>query len=761
VTSADGAGDAAARYAGLIDGRARFAADLVAPGALHLAFVRSQFAHARIVSIDVSGAVAAPGVAGVFTADDLDLVPIWEIELIPEEFAQPPLARDVVRHVGERVVAVVADSLTAAIDATELVVVEYEPLDVLADAAASIDGPPMRADRADNVALEWDVEAGAVSADVVTSDAVDVSVSGRVAMPRIAVAPMEGLSIVAVPERDGRLTLHTSTQAPRNTRIQTARSLGVSMDHLRVVVPSVGGAFGGKSLGGIAEYVVTAAIARRLGRPVRYHEDRGSNLTSMHGRGVELSYTMHATSDGRILSLDVQELCDAGAYPQTNAVEPGKTSMMLCGPYRVPAARFRARSVTTNRAPSGAYRGPGRSESTAMLEQALDRLAERLGLDPVEVRRRNLLRRDELPCVSITGAHYDEVDHHALLDALVEHAGLDALRAEQARRRATPLGTQIGIGIATVVDSTAWFARTEPIRVVVEPGGTVRVLAATASAGQVHGAAFRSILRALLPLDGTRIDVVEGDTDHLEGTGTSGSRSVQLAASAVQQAGVQLLQVARELAAELLEAAPGDVVAAADRFTVRGTPSRGVTWADLAASAFERRADGSTSTPLDASCVFEQETPTYPAAAHLSVVEIDPQTGATRARRHIAVTDCGTIIDEVGARGQVVGATAQGIAQVLFEEVAYDCEGTPLATSFAEYALPAAPEIPPIEAHFIETPAVANPLGAKGVGEIGMVAAPAAVWNAVLDALAVTGVREIDIPCTPERVWRAFHHTID
>ena len=755
-TSTADSGDDAARYAGLLDGRARFAADLIAPDALHLTFVRSPFAHARIVSVDVADAVAAPGVAGVFVAQDLGLVPIWEIELIPEEFGQPPLACDVVRHVGERVVAVVADSLAAAIDAAELVVVEYEPLDVVADPSGALAAAAIIGGRDDNVALEW-----AFESDEVSSNADDVSVSGRIAMPRIAVAPMEGLSIVAVPERDGRLTLHTSTQSPRNTRIQTARSLGLEMRALRVVVPSVGGAFGGKSLGGIAEYVVTAAVAQRMGRPVRYHEDRGSNLTSMHGRGVELSYTLRARADGRVLSFDVDELCDAGAYPQTNAVEPGKTLMMLCGPYRLPAARFRARSVTTNRPPSGAYRGPGRSESTAMIEQALDRLAERLGLDPIEVRRRNLLRRDELPCVSITGAHYDEVDHHALLDALVERADLDALRAEQARRRATPAGPQIGVGIATVVDSTAWFARTEPMRVVVEPSGTVRVFAATASAGQVHGAAYRSILRGLLPLDGTSIEVAEGDTDHLEGTGTSGSRSVQLAASAVQQAGVQLLHVARDLAADLLEAAPGDIVAAADRFVVHGTPSRGVTWADLAACAYERSADGPASSPLDASCVFEQETPTYPAAAHLSVVEIDPQTGATRALRHVAVTDCGTVIDEVGARGQVVGATAQGIAQVLFEEVVYDPDGTPLATSFAEYALPAAPEIPPIEAHFIETPAAANPLGAKGVGEIGMVAAPAAVWNAVLDAFSVTGVREIDIPCTPERVWRAFHHTID
>ncbi|HEX7094515.1 MAG TPA: xanthine dehydrogenase family protein molybdopterin-binding subunit [Acidimicrobiales bacterium] len=741
------------RHDGLLDGRARFAADVPVDRPLHLHFVRSPYAHARITSVHVDAATSMPGVVAVFTAADLDLVPIWEIHLIPDTFGQPPLACDVVRHVGERVVAIVAESLAAAIDASEAVVVEYEPRFPIAAPERALDAPPLFDAHPDNVALRWNLDAGSID-----ESPDDVVVHGIVEMPRVAVAPMEPLSVLAVPSPGGRLTLHASTQSPHHTRIQTARSLRMDPADVRVVVPYVGGAFGGKALGGIADYVVAAAAARALGRPVRYTEQRSANLTTMHGRGVRLEYTVRADADGRIRLVDVDELCDAGAYPQTNAVEPGKTQMMLCGPYRVPAVRFRARSVLTNRAPSGAYRGPGRSEATAALEQALDAVAQRIGLDPVEVRRRNLLRRDELPLETITGAHYDEVDHHAVLDALLAHARYDDWRAEQRRRRAEHHPWQLGVGLATVVDSTAWFARTETGRVAIDRDGTVRVHTATASAGHQHAVAFARIVRDVLPVGAARIEVVEGDTAEMDGNGTSGSRSLQLTGSVVRRASEVLLARLREHAADLLEAAPTDIVPSGDRFVVRGTPTRGATFVEVVRHAHERGGEKA----LDARCVFEQETPTYPAAAHLSVVEVDVSSGAVRLLRHVAVTDCGVVVDEPSAHGQVVGACAQGISQVLFEAVSYDEAVTPTNASFAEYLVPSAPDMSSIEANFVQTATVtANPLGAKGVGEIGMVAAPAATWNAVVDALRPFGVTRIDIPCTPERIWRALQMATD
>jgi carbon-monoxide dehydrogenase large subunit len=731
---------------GLLDGRARYAADLIAPGALHLQFVRSPLAHARIASIDTDGAARAPGVVGVFTAADLDVVDIWEIHMIPEVFAQPALARDTVRYVGDRVAAVVATSAAAAADAAEQVVVRYDTLPVVPDAQSALERPPVFAEHGSNVALEWLTDVG----EWRSGDG-DVEVQGVVVMPRVAVAPMEGFSILAVPEADGRLTLHASTQSPGHTRTQMARALGLAPDRIRVLVPRVGGAFGGKSLGGIAEYAVTAAVARALGAPVRFHEERSANLVSMQGRGLRLTYRLRADRDGRIRGVDVDELCDAGAYPQTNSVEPGKTLMMMCGPYRVPAVRFRARSVVTNLTPSGAYRGPGRAEASAVLERALDQVAAALDLDPVEVRRRNLLTREELPLESITGAHYDVADHHAVLDQLVTLARYDELRTEQAKRRERRTGTQLGIGIATVVDSSAWFSRNETVRVDVDTKGVVHVYAATASAGQSHADAFTNIVCSVLPVAPAQVDVIEGDTDAAAGTGTSGSRSTQLAGTALKQAADEILGAATQRAADLLEAAPADVVVTGDGFAVRGAPARGIPFATVAASI-----DADDGKAFDSTCVFDQPAPTYPSGAQLSVVEVDPETGAVDVIRHVAVTDCGVVIDPPGALGQVVGACAQGVGQALYEHLVYDEDGSPRNASLAEYLVPSAVEVPHFETAFLTTPTDVNPLGAKGVGELGMVAAPAAIRNAVLDALAPFGVDHIDMPCSPERVWQAI-----
>jgi carbon-monoxide dehydrogenase large subunit len=726
-----------------VTGARTFAADLV-PDALHLVFVRSPVAHARFRVADVAAAAARPGVVAVWRAEDLPLVPIWEIHLIPEVFAQPPLATGVVRYAGERVAAVVADSLAAALDAAEAVVVEYDPEPAVTDPA----------DPAAAVALRWSEPAGSAAGGDPERDADDgdeVVVRARFEVPRVAVSPLEGHAVVAVPEADGRLTVLVSTQVPHGAQIQIARSLALPLDAVRVVVPAVGGGFGGKSAGGMPDHVVTAAAAHRLGRPVRFVEDRAANLVSMQGRGVRFDAEARARRNGALIRLRVDDLCDAGAYPTTGAVEPGKTHLISCGPYRVRAVAFEARSVTTNRAPTGAYRGPGRSEAAMVLERTLDALARELGVDPVAVRRANLLGPAELPRVTPTGAHLDEGDYPHVLDVLLRVSRYDELRAEQRRRRAAGATRVLGLGLATVVDSSAWFHRVESATVRLEPDGRVTVVAATVSAGQDQAAAYARLAAAPLGIDPTAVTVVEGDTDVVApGGGSVGSRSVQLAGSAVLRAAEEVAAGVRRTAAALLEAAEEDVVLADGRAGVRGVPAR-----TLALAAVARHAASDGAGAPTARCTFEQDDATYTFTAHLAVVEVDVETGAVTPQHHHAVTDCGRVVDPPGAAGQVVGACAQGIAQALLEELVHD-GGTPRNASLAEYGVPSAAEVPPITATFVATPTSRNPLGAKGVGECGMVAAPAATYNAVVDALAHLGVREVALPCTPHHVWTAI-----
>ena len=749
-------GTSAGRFAGLIDGRALFAADLPVEGALQLVFVRSPHAHAEIRSIDIAAAAAMPGVVAVFTAGDLAMVPVWEIHSIPEVLGHPPLAVDVVRYVGERVVAIVADTLAEALDAAEQVVVLYTPRRALTDSRAALDSrvAPIHDSLDSNIALAWTTELR----HAIPLDA--IAVSGEIHMPRVAVAPMEPLSIVVVPGSDDTLLLHPASQSPHGTRVQVARSLAMPYTRLHVVVPNVGGGFGGKAVGGVVDYVVCAAAARALQRPVRFVEQRSDNLVTMHGRGMRMRYTAYASSDGVVHTLDVHQIADSGAYPTTNAVEPGKTQLMSCGPYRIGNVRFNGSSVITNLAPSGAYRGPGRSEASSVLEDAMDSLARRLHLDPVEVRRRNLLVPADAPYESPTGTLYDGTDFVAMLDRALDLAGYENLRAEQRARREAGDGAQLGIGVATIIDSSAWFARDEKLRVSITPQGRVQVRAVSASAGQDHAPAYAAIVAAVLPVPIDEIDVFEGDTDGFDsGFGSSGSRTIQLAGSAIHLASHTLLDRLRAIAAHLLEAAPADIEVDARGFAVRGVPARTLTLRDLARIAHEPSPlPDDIDASLDAPCTFTQEHATYPSMVCVVTVEVDTETGAARVRSHHAVADCGRVIDPPNAEGQVVGANAQAIGQVLYEELRYDEDGNPQNASLAEYLVPSTVEQPSIhEVEFTDIPAAVNPLGAKGVGELGMVGTPAALRSAIIDALSPFGATSIDLPCTPERVWRAVH----
>lgn len=751
-----------ARYDGLVTGRARFTADIATRSPAQeptdtavLVFVRSTEAHARIVSIDTEAARQLPGVLAVLTADDLDVEAIWEITIVPEVLAQPPLASRVVRYVGERIAAVVAADLATAIDAAEAVVVDLDPLPVVAD--------PLQAGRDDaglvveefgsNIALSWDESArhsaGTGDVGVPASNGPDggnVTVCGRVAMPRLSVAPMEPLSILAEPDGDA-LVLHVSTQVPGAVQIQTARSLHMPLDRVRVIAPRVGGAFGGKSLGGVADYVVTAAAARLLERPVRFTEDRTSNLITMQGRGVVLDYELVATVDGRAQHLSVTEYCDAGAYASTNAVEPGKSHVMACGPYRIGALDFRAASVLTNRSPSGAYRGPGRSEAAMVIEGALDRLAARLGIDPVEIRRRNLLHPAELPDVSPGGARRADSDFIGLLDTLVERADYASWCTHRDTTRAASVGRRLGIGIATVIDSSAWFQRDEEAITELVPDGSLVVHVATSSAGQEHRPMFAALAANAIGVSQESLRVIEGDTVRIAGYGSTGSRSTQLAGSAVHESARELAAMIRTAAAGRLEASPDDVVLGDDHAHVAGVPARRISFAELAAHHG----------PLVARRRFVQAHATYPSAAMCAVVEVDVETGSVRPVAMHVVVDCGTVLDPSGAHGQVVGAVAQAVGQTLYEEAAYDAGATPLATNLAEYGMPGPTEVPPVDVTFRPVFASTNPLGAKGVGEIGMIAAPAALYAAVKDALGGPDV-DLALPCTSERIWQALRN---
>jgi carbon-monoxide dehydrogenase large subunit len=615
-----------------------------------------------------------------------------------------------------------------------------------AEAAAHDDAPLLFPDHGSNVALAWDLDetdpdfaAGAFGETV--------TVRGAIEIPRLSTAPMEGHAIVVAPTDSGGLHVRVSTQWPHGTRVQMARSFGLSLDDVRVQVPAVGGGFGGKTLGGIREHIATAAAARLVGRPVRYVEQRTDNLQSMQGRGVRLSFEADATADGRIVHLRVDDWCDCGAYPSTGAVEPGKTMMMSTGPYRIGHITFRARSVVTNLPPTGAYRGPGRAEASIVLEQAMDAVAHALDLDPVTVRLRNVMSPDELPKQSVTGAHYDEADFTQLARAACDASDYERWRHEQRRRRAADDRVALGIGVACVFDSSAWFDRTDQADVRLTDDGDALVQLSSSSAGQHHDGAIARIVGDELALPPERVRLVEGDSQFGTGGGSSGSRTIQITGHAARESAVVLRHRLLARAADLLEASADDVVLDQGPAFVRGVPSRRLAYSEIVRAM--------APDDLAACCSFEQSAATYPAAVDVAIVEVDTESGHVQLVRLHAATDCGTVLDPVAAHGQVAGGSVQGIAQALFEHARYDADGNPQSASLAEYLMPSAADVPEVDVTFHPQPSSRNPLGAKGVGEVGMVAAPAAVFGAVLDALRPLGVRALPMPCSPESIWCA------
>ncbi|MGZ4762905.1 MAG: xanthine dehydrogenase family protein molybdopterin-binding subunit [Ilumatobacteraceae bacterium] len=742
----------------LLLGTAQYVADLDLDNQVHAVFVRSEMAHARITGIDTSAAAAAPGVVAVWTAADLGLTPFQSMVAVHPDFARPPLSSDRVRFVGEGIAVVIAETNTQAKDAADLVIVDYEPLPAAVTAEDALaDGAPILFDgHTDNVAMS--------TTDPVNPDLfgdADVIVRGRYVNQRLAVAPIEPHGAASAIGDDGRLLVYGSTQMPHLLLNLLAAALGMETTDIRVIVPLVGGGFGGKA-GLYPEQVVVAAAAKKLQRPVLWAATRSEDMLALsHSRGQIQYVELGCKRDGTFTGLRVRLVGDGGAYPGIGCFLPAGTRRMSNGTYRFTGIQFDLAIAATNTTPMGAYRGAGRPEATALLERAVSQAAIELGIDQIELRRRNLLTDDVFPFTTLTGITYDSGAYSTPLDEAARLSGYEDLLRDQAARRARGDRSLLGVGVSTYVEITAGGGTSEYGAVKVNDDGSATIMAGTSAHGQGHQTAFAMIVNAQTGIPMDRIHLMASDTDLVRsGGGTGGSRSLQLGGSAVMRATESLVDKAKHLAAQLLEADVSDIVVDTTTGTVgvAGVPTTGLDWATLATAAADNgsvdHSDGTMG--LAAQLDFDQGQASYPFGAHIAVVEVDQDTGKVTLLRHIAVDDCGTVLNPLLVEGQQHGGVAAGISQTMYEQVLYDSDGNPLTGNFMDYAIPSAAEFPSFEVHSTETPTPLNPLGAKGIGEASTIGSTPAVQNAIIDALAHLGVRHIDLPCTSETVWRAI-----
>jgi aerobic carbon-monoxide dehydrogenase large subunit len=730
----------------LLTGRSTFVDNQRVEGTAHAVFVRSPMAHARITGVDTAAAAQAPGVVAVLTGADLADRPAPQFASVNDAIVRTALAHGKVRYVGDPVALVVAETRAQAVDAAELVDVDYDDLPAVADMEQALaEGAPLQFEElGSNIAgsrREEDTSDPFAGAEHV--------VRVRMENQRVATAPMEGHAILVQPT-EGGLTAWVATQHPHLARDLIAEYTGLEPGRVRVIAPHVGGAFGGKAGIGV-EHAAVVAAAVRLGRPVKWTETRSEAMLSMHGRGQVQYAELGLDADARIVGLRLHVIGDCGAYAGFGgSLALGPTYLMSQGPYVVPRLRYSAIAALTNTTPMGAFRGAGRPEAAALLERLLDVAADEVGLAPEEIRRRNLIPADAFPFATHSGATYDVGDYDLPLREALRVADIDAARAEQQRRRDAGDPRQLGIGIATYVEITG-FGGSEYGSVHVHADGSATVMAGTSSHGQGHATSFAMIVSDRLGIPMDRIDYVQSDTDLVRtGGGTGGSRSLQLGGNAVGQAAGEVYERALDVAARMLEANPADIVLDGDGFAVQGVGDVRVGWPELAAWAHEH--DGGLGADTD----FTQHGATFPFGAHVSIVEVDTDTGFVTPLRHVAVDDCGRVLNPLVVEGQQHGGALQGLSQALWEQVVYDDAGTPLTTTFADYAMPTAADAISFEVSTTQTPTPLNPLGAKGIGESATIGATPAVQNAVVDALRHLGIRHLDLPCTPHRVWTAI-----
>ncbi|WP_026876603.1 xanthine dehydrogenase family protein molybdopterin-binding subunit [Jiangella gansuensis] len=764
----------------LITGRTMWTENLSLPGMLHLAIVRSPMAHARITGIDVSSARELPGVVDVFTGRDVEELqgsmpcvwPVTEDTVLP---AYPPLALDAVRHAGEPVAVVAARDRASALDAIEAIEVDYEPLDVVLDMEAALaDGAPLVHESAGtNKCYTWVLDSAQAGTgdDVARAEAeAEVVVKRRFIQQRLIPAFMEPRCVVVDPTGE-QLTMWSSTQVPHILRILLSLSTGVPEHKIRVIAPDVGGGFGGKLQATPEEFIAFAA-ARRLGRPVKFVESRSETMLSAHhGRDQIQDVTVTARRDGTVTGMSVKLLANMGAY--LGIITPGIPilgAFMYGGIYKFPAYRFECTGVFTNTTKTDAYRGAGRPEATFALERIMDELATELGMDPLELRRRNWINSDEFPFSTSAGLTYDSGDYESATARAMELFGYADLRREQLERRNRGDTVQLGIGVSTYTEmcglapsrilgqlryaAGGW----ESASVRMLPTGKVEVITGTSPHGQGHETAWSQIAADQLGVAFDDVEVLHGDTrtSH-KGLDTYGSRSLAVGGIALVNACRKVVEKAKPVAAHLLECDPADLEFSDGAFRVKGTPGASKTLADCAFAVFTSHdlPDGIESS-LDADATFDPENFSYPHGTHLCALEVDTETGRVDIRSYVAVDDIGRVVNPMIVEGQVHGGVAQGIAQALFEEARYDEEGNLMTGTFVEYTMPSSADLPDIVTDRTETPAPGHPLGAKGVGEAGTIASTPAVVNAVVDALRPFGVTDVRMPCTPERVWQAI-----
>jgi aerobic carbon-monoxide dehydrogenase large subunit len=760
----------------LITGRGRYIDDISLPATLWAAFVRSPEAHARIVSIDTSGALEGSGVHAVFTGEDLSdlagpLPMAWDPPGVqvnnPEHW---PLARGTVKHVGDPVAVVLGEDRYQVYDAAERVQVEYEPLPVVTDAEKALEGGPFVHEQlGTNKVHEWslpggDVEAGFAEADVI--------VERRVINHRTAGAPIEPRGVLA-DYRAGSITLWSSTQVPHFVRLFLAILLNMSEERVRVIAPEVGGGFGSK-LQVYGEEVLAAWCSRKLERPIKWIETRSENMAAAHQGRDQISHVrMGAKQDGTITAFHVRIIADFGAYNMLlTPLIPSLGAFVMGGCYRIPNVQTDIIGVFTNKASTDAIRGAGRPEATHMVEVTLDQLAGELGMDPLEIRRRNFIPSDSFPAEVATGVIYDSGDYEKTLDRLLEHVDLEGFRRSQEELRSRGVYRGIGFSTYTEICGLAPSRITGPGGVGVQAGGwesamvrvhntgAVTVYTGTSGHGQGHETAFAQIVADRLGVDPAVVEVMHGDTDTgPEGRNTYGSRSLAVGGEALAKCAGKIAEKSRAIVAHQLEAALEDIELSDGRFSVRGSPDKGMTLAEVAGAAYLNQVPAGMEPGLEEVTFYDPENFVFPFGAHACVVEVDPDTGKVRVIRYVAVDDCGKPINPLIIAGQVHGGVVHAIGQALYERVHYDEQGQLVTGTFVDYALPTAAELPSFETDRTETPSPVNSLGAKGVGEAGTIAASAAVTNAVIDALRPLGVTYINMPLTPMRVWAGIQES--
>ena len=744
----------------LLTGEGKYVDDLVEPGMLYVALVRSSVAHGTLNSVDVSAAASMPGVVAVYHAgDDLGIPAMQGFAMLPPTFNRPIFASERVRFVGDVIAAVVAESQAQANDAAEAVLADIDPLPSIMNAADGLkpDAPLLFPDSDSNVCFAS--EFGKDGGD--PCEGADAIAEVTMVSQRLAGVPMEVNGVVAVPEDDG-VTMWLSHQAPHSIHGAYAPLLGLEPAQLRVVCPWVGGGFGPKAAGYV-EHVIAAKAALALGKPVKWVESRSEDMVSLvHGRDYVMTARLGVNNDGKIVGLDSEVIAAAGAYPAIGAILPMLTQMMTPGVYEIPKVRYDAKTVLTNNTTVGAYRGAGRPEATQLIERVLDVAADKIGMDPAEIRRLNFMQPQTFPRTTITGANYDSGEYAKALDAALSASGYDDLRAEQTARRASGDSKQLGIGVSSYVEVTA------PVGLHVEWGacevnddGSATVFAGTSVHGQGHWTAFAMLASDVLGIPMDKITLVNSDTSRVpRGAGTLGSRSLQTAGSAIHIASEGVLERAKKIAAHMLEASPDDVVVGDGGLQVAGVPANAVSWAELATASRDaaKLPDDVEPGPLRHELDFDGTDSTFPFGTHISVVEVDTETGGVTMLRHIAVDDCGRILNPLLVRGQQHGGIGQGAAQALYEHVMYDADGNPITSNLMDYAIPSAAELCSFETSNTQTDSPRNPLGAKGIGESGTIGSTPAIQNAVVDAVSHLGVTHIDMPCTAERVWAAINN---